>query len=140
MNECVVVAEGENKGLVKHANFTKSSKVVDMMGRIHSDISFHEKLLINGIGVRIRFIRSKNSFLLDSTDAAPTHKVKIVRAVLRARKYASPNLSTWRMQKLRNLQIRRILFDAWSVRNFQFIQEITMPSRKTCLWDKCQIE
>ena len=37
MDERVVAAAGENKGLVKRASFTKSSKVVDMMGRIHSE-------------------------------------------------------------------------------------------------------
>ena len=86
MDERAVVAAGENKGLVKRASFTKSSKVVDMMGRIHSDIFFQEKLLMNGIGVRIRLVRSKDSFSLVSTEAAPTYKIKIVRAVLRARK------------------------------------------------------
>ena len=56
MDERAVVAAGENKGLVKRASFTKSSKVVDMMGRIHSDIFFQEKLLMNGIGVRIKLV------------------------------------------------------------------------------------
>ena len=86
MDERVVAAAGENKGLVKRASFTKSSKIVDMMGRIHSDIFFQEKLLMNGISVRIRLVRSKDSFSLVSTDVAPAFKIKIVRAVLRARK------------------------------------------------------
>ena len=86
MNERAVVAAGENKGLVKRASFTKSSKVVDMMGRKHSDIFFREKLLLNGISVRIKLVRSKDSFSLVSTDVAPTYKIKIVPAVLRARK------------------------------------------------------
>ena len=74
MDERVVAAAGENKGLVKRASFTKSSKVVDMMERIHSDIFFQEKLLMNGISVRIRLVRSKDSFSLKSADAAPTFK------------------------------------------------------------------
>ena len=86
MDKCAVVAAGENMGLVKRASFTQFSKVVDKMGRIHSDIFFQEKLLMNGISVRIRLIRSKDSFSLISMDAAPTYKIKIVRAVLHARK------------------------------------------------------
>ena len=86
MNERTVAAAGENIGLVKRASFTKSSKVVDMMGRIHCDIFFQEKLLINGISVRTRFGRSKDFFSLVLTDAAPTYKIKIVRAVLPARR------------------------------------------------------
>ena len=57
-----------------------------MMGRIHYDIFYKEKLLMNGISVRIRLLRSKNSFSLASTNAALAFKIKIVRAVLRARK------------------------------------------------------
>ena len=86
MDERVVAAVGENKGLVKRASFTKSSKIVDMMGRIHGDIFFHEKLLMNGISVRIRLVKSNDSFLLVSTDVAPAFKIKIVRAILCARK------------------------------------------------------
>ena len=86
MDERVVAAADENERLVKRTSFTKSSKVVDMMGRIQSDIFFQEKLLLNGIGVRIRLVRSKDSFTLISTVAAPTFKIKLVRAVLQARK------------------------------------------------------
>ena len=56
------------------------------MGRIHSDIFIQEKLQMNGISVRIRLVRRKDSFSIVSTDAAPAFKIKIVRAVLRARK------------------------------------------------------
>ena len=80
MDERVVAAAGENKGLVKRASFTKSSKVVDMIGRIHSNIFFQEELLMNGISVPIRLVRSKDSFSLVSTDVAPAFKIKIVRA------------------------------------------------------------
>ena len=70
MDERAVAATDKNKGLVKRANFTKSSKVVDMMGRIYSNFFFQEKLLMNGSNVRIRFVRSKDSFSLVSADAA----------------------------------------------------------------------
>ena len=86
MGERVVVATGENKRLFKRASTAKSSKVVDMIGHIHNDIFFQEKLLTNGISVRIRLAGSKDSFSFVSTDATLTYKIKIVRAVLRTRK------------------------------------------------------
>ena len=86
MDKRVVAVAGKNKELVKRASFTKPSKVVDMMGRIHSDIFFQKKLFMNGIGVRIRLVRSKDFFSLILMDAAPTYKIKIVRAVIRASK------------------------------------------------------
>ena len=91
MDERLVAAAGENKRLVKRASFTKSSNIVDMMGRIHSEIFFQEKLLMNGISVRIRLVRSKDSFSLVSTDVAPAFKIKIVRAVLRTKKVRIPD-------------------------------------------------
>ena len=80
MDERFIAAAGENKELVKQASFTKFSKVVDMMGRIHSDIFFQEKLLMNGISIRIRLVTCKDFFSFVSTDAALTFKIKIVRA------------------------------------------------------------
>ena len=81
MDERAVVAASENKELIKLASFTKSSKVVDMMERIHSDSFFQEKLFMNKIGIRIRLVRSKDSLSLVSTEAAPSYKIKIVLAV-----------------------------------------------------------
>ena len=130
MDERVVVAAGENKGLVKRASFNKSSKVVDMIGRIHSDIFFQEKLLMNGIGVRIRLVRSKDSFSLVSTNAAPTYKIKIVRAVLRARKVRisdSVYLAHAKALKLANATypIRRVECKTFSIPtgNYDAVQE-----------------
>ena len=79
------VMDGENKGLVNRAMFTAESKTVDLVGRIHSDLFFQEKLLLNGINVRIKLVSNKDKFVLMAADNA-TFKLKIVRAVLRVRK------------------------------------------------------
>ena len=130
MDERVVVEAGENKGLVKRASLTKSSKVMDMMGRIHSDIFFPEKLPMNGIGVRIRLIRRKDSFSLVSMDAAPAYKIKIVRAILRARKVRisdSVNLALAKALKLANATypFRRVECKTFSIPtgNYDAVQE-----------------
>jgi hypothetical protein len=86
MDERVVTDVGGNKGLVKRAQFTKESKTVDLIGRLHSDIFFQEKLLLNGVPIRIKLTRSKDSFALKSAGVNPNFKIKIMYAMLRCRK------------------------------------------------------
>ena len=129
-DERIVAVAGENEGLIKRASFTNSSKVADMMGRIHSDIFFQEKLLMNGISVRIRLVRSKDSFSLISADVAPTFKIKIVGAVLCARKVRisdSVYLAHAKALEHANVTypIRRVECKTFSIpnRNYNAVQE-----------------
>jgi hypothetical protein len=88
MDNCVVnVDEGHNEGLTSRAQFTKESKRVDLMGRLHCDLFFQEKLLLNGVSMRIKLTRSKDSFaVMAAADRDNEFKIKIVDAVLRVRK------------------------------------------------------
>ena len=63
-----------------------NSNAVDMMGPIHSDLFFQERLLLNGVNLRIRLNRTKNTFCLVSSAAAPQFKVVIIQAILYVRK------------------------------------------------------
>ena len=82
VNPAAAVAD-RNEGLTKRAAFTSTSRVVDMMGRIHSDIFFQERFMLNEVNTKIRLIRSKDSFCLMS---GANHKVKILAASLFIRK------------------------------------------------------
>jgi hypothetical protein len=82
MNE----TDDSNEGLKKRMSFTEESKTVDLVGRIHSDVFFQEKLFLSGLNVRLRLVRSKDSFVIMAGDVASNYKIKIVSAVLRARK------------------------------------------------------
>lgn len=53
-----------NNGLAARREFTKRSKTLDLVGYIHSDVFNQEKFLINGVEVRLKFIRSKPEFCL----------------------------------------------------------------------------
>ena len=75
-----------NLGLKARYAFTKSSNTVDMMGPIHSDIFFQERLLLNGVNLRIRLNRTKNAFCLVSSAVNPQFKVIITQAILYVRK------------------------------------------------------
>ena len=72
-------------------SFTKESHSVDMMGPIHSDIFFQDRLMLNGVNLRIKLNRAKNVFCLVSSVAGAIFKVVITEAILFVRrvKFAS---------------------------------------------------
>ena len=65
-----------NSGLMKRATFTATSNVVDVIGRIHADIFFQDRYLIDEVNVKIKLVRSKEAFCIMSTN---DHKT--IRAV-----------------------------------------------------------
>lgn len=85
LDEIGVADAAHNKGLVKRARFTRRSRTVDLLGRIHGDMFFQDKLLLSGVDVNIKMTRSKDKFALMAAEDA-TYKVKIMRAVLHVRK------------------------------------------------------
>lgn len=56
--------DANNKGFQKRLEFIKESKEVEMIGHLHGDIFNQEKFLINGVELRIKLVRSKESFNL----------------------------------------------------------------------------
>lgn len=58
------VVDANNKGFNKRKDFVKESTEVDMIGHLHGDIFNQEKFLINGVEMRIKLVRSKESFNL----------------------------------------------------------------------------
>ena len=51
-----------NMGLKARCTFTKQSNTVDMMGPIHSDIFFQDRLILNGVNLRLKLNRAKIPF------------------------------------------------------------------------------
>ena len=101
LNTCGYYKEGQpnfhfsaangNEGLKKRRNLISRSKTVDLVGRIHSDIFTQDKYMLNGVDLRLRFVRSKNSFALLAVpategDAAVQYKVKVEHISLFVRK------------------------------------------------------
>ena len=68
------------------ASAHSGESVVDMMGRLHVDLFLQDIFLLNGVDVKIRLVRSKYAFSLMAGGANPNYKVRIVEAVLFARK------------------------------------------------------
>jgi len=75
-----------NLGLKARYAFAKNSNTVDMMGTIHSDIFFQDRLILNRVNLRLKLNRAKNSFCLVSSAPGAAFKVVITEAILYARK------------------------------------------------------
>ena len=69
-------------GLKTRREWTKTSKIVELQSRIHSDLFNQEKLLLNGVDLTVKLHRHKPEFCLLSEDTAPAYKITIVDAVL----------------------------------------------------------
>ena len=70
-----------NYGLQKRASFMDKGVIVDMIGRIHSDIVFQDRYMLNEVNVKVRLVRNKDSFCLMSGEANPKYKVKLILLV-----------------------------------------------------------
>ena len=56
--------EASNKGALCRQHFTLGGKTFDMIGHLHCDIFNQDKMLINGVEMRVRLVRSKDAFYL----------------------------------------------------------------------------
>lgn len=81
-----VARDGQNQGFRRRANLTDRSKKIELLGHLHSDLFFQEKLLLNGVDVKIKLTRSKDAFCLMGNVAAGQCKLKITSASLFVKK------------------------------------------------------
>jgi len=72
-----------NRGLAKRREFSSGSSTFDMMGRLHADIFFQDRYMLNEVGAKIKLVRSKDAFCLMGATAC---KVKILHASMFVRK------------------------------------------------------
>ncbi|KAF4530049.1 hypothetical protein B566_EDAN018291, partial [Ephemera danica] len=74
-----------NAGFTKRKNIFAKSKVVDLVGYMHSDIFNQDRYMLNGVEIRLRLIRSRDAFCLMS-DTVTGMKLKIVDIFLNIRR------------------------------------------------------
>ena len=53
-----------NTGFRKRQKWVGNSRQVTMIGRPHLDLCFQDRLILNGVDIKLKFVRSKNSFSL----------------------------------------------------------------------------
>ena len=109
-----------NLGLEKRASFTRESKVVDMIGRFHGDIFNQEKYLLDIVKVHLSLHRSKKPFCLMCAETSPNFKVKVLDAVLKARKlHISSNaylgITTALNEDTAKYPLRRVVIKSYSI-------------------------
>ena len=75
-----------NTGLGTRSEWKKTSKTVELQGRIHSDLFNQEKLILNGVDLMVKLHRHKLEFCLLNADAAPPSKIIIMDAILYIKK------------------------------------------------------
>ncbi|XP_066486683.1 uncharacterized protein F54H12.2-like [Tiliqua scincoides] len=78
--------EGHNQGFIKRAGLTAESRKIELLGYLHADLFFQEKLLLNGVDVKIKLTWSKDRFCLMTDDANVCYKLKILVAALFVKK------------------------------------------------------
>ena len=94
---------GGNAGLAERRKYIAESRVVEMMGRLHVDLFLQDRFLLNGVSVKIRLVRSKDTFSLMAVGVNPDFKVQIVDAILFARKAVlSPTVQMAHIKALEN--------------------------------------
>ena len=71
-----------NTGLETRSEWTKTSKTVDLQGRIHSDLFNQEKLILNSVDLMVKLHRHKPEFCLLSGDTTPAYKIIIMATIL----------------------------------------------------------
>ena len=71
-----------NTGSGTRSEWTKTSKIVELQGRIHSDLFNQEKRILNGVDLMVKLHRHKPGFCLLSADTTPAYTITIVAAIL----------------------------------------------------------
>ena len=83
------VAGQDNAGMVRRKARAAGSAVLDMMGRLYSDLFHQGKYLLSHLDVRIKLTRSKDAFVLSCAEVAgarPPYKLHLLDASLFVRK------------------------------------------------------
>jgi len=73
-----------NQALVRRARYIREERALDLIGHLHCDVFNQDKFLINGVEVRMRLVRSKDSFCFMETKS--TSKIRILDASLIVRR------------------------------------------------------
>ena len=81
MDSVDFAAAAVNEGLAKRRTLVAESRTFDMMGRLHADMFFQDRYLLNEVGVKIKLVRSKDLFCLMGAC-----KVRILHASMFVRK------------------------------------------------------
>ena len=75
-----------NNGLHARYTFCRNSHTIELMGPLHQDLFCQDRLILNGVTIRVRMNRSKNAFCLMSPTPGADYKVAILESSFHVRK------------------------------------------------------
>ena len=78
-------AANANGGLLKRQKYTLAGRSSDIIGHLHPDVFNQDKMLLNGVELRVRLVRSKDAFCLMDASADGKFRVQIKEASLMIR-------------------------------------------------------
>ncbi|XP_066566331.1 uncharacterized protein F54H12.2-like [Amia ocellicauda] len=76
----VTVLNGANLGFKNRAAYTAGSRKLELLGCIHADMLFQDKLMLNGVDIKIKLTRNREAFCLMSN--AEDFKLSVLSAAL----------------------------------------------------------
>jgi hypothetical protein len=89
-----------NTGLRDRRQFINGGRPVELFGRLHVDLFHQDRLLVNGVGMKLRLVRSKDAFVLHSNDGEQ-FKINIQDVSLYVRKVkVNPQVQLAHLQTL----------------------------------------
>ncbi|XP_066566389.1 uncharacterized protein F54H12.2-like [Amia ocellicauda] len=76
----VTALNGANLGFKNRAAYTSGSQKLELLGCIHADMFFQDKLMLNGVDIKIKLTRNREAFCLMSN--AEDFKLSVLSAAL----------------------------------------------------------
>ena len=111
-----IAPNGRNEGLFQRRALAVGSREFDMTGRLHADLFFQDRFMINEVGVKIKLIRSKDAFcLMRATNA----KVKSYTQPCLSGKSNSCRPYSSLMPRLWRTELQNVPYAAWYVKRLQ---------------------
>ncbi|XP_029666264.1 uncharacterized protein F54H12.2-like [Formica exsecta] len=80
-----VESKSPNSALKRRARYIYGGRALDLVGHLHCEVFNQDKFLINGVEVRLRLVRSKDSFCLMDSNGSSS-KIHILDASLLVRR------------------------------------------------------
>jgi len=79
-------SETPNQVLVRRARYIREERALDLIGYLYCDVFNQDKFLINGVEVRMRLVRSKDSFCLIETKSVSKIRILDISLIVRKAK------------------------------------------------------
>ncbi|XP_060088987.1 uncharacterized protein F54H12.2-like [Heteronotia binoei] len=85
-HESTILTNPVNKGFAKRAELMSESRAIDLLGHLHTDLFFQEKLLLNGVDLKNKLTCSRDICFMSSAGDGTRFKLQMDSASLFVKK------------------------------------------------------